>query len=125
MKSVQELNAIKEKHKNDVTIRTSDYEMRIIVGMGNSGIVAGARDILKELVKKIEEEGLSGRVIVTQEARVSRVGHNPVVKIMENSIKTAVYSNVTVEMADRIVEEHIKNGKIINEYILHEEEDKA
>lgn len=125
MKSLQELNAIKEKHKNDVTIRTSDYEMRIIVGMGNSGIVAGARDILKELVKKIEEEGLSGRVIVTQEARVSRVGHNPVVKIMENSIKTAVYSNVTVEMADRIVEEHIKNGKIINEYILHEEEDKA
>lgn len=124
MKSLQELNAIKEKHKNDVTIRTSDYEMRIIVGMGNSGIVAGARDILKELVKKIEEEGLSGRVIVTQEARVSRVGHNPVVKIMENSIKTAVYSNVTVEMADRIVEEHIKNGKIINEYILHEE-DKA
>lgn len=125
MKSLQELNAIKEKHKNDVTIRTSDYEMRIIVGMGNSGIVAGARDILKELVKKIEEEGLSGRVIVTQEARVSRVGHNPVVKIMENSIKTAVYSNVTVEMADRIVEEHIKNGKIINEYILHDEEDKA
>ena len=122
MKSLQELNAIKEKHKNDVTIRTSDYEMRIIVGMGNSGIVAGARDILKELVKKIEEEGLSGRVIVTQEARVSRVCYNPVVKIMENSIKTAVYSNVTAEMADRIVEEHIKNGKIINEYILHEED---
>lgn len=122
MKSLQELNAIKDKHKNDVTIRTSDYEIRIIVGMGNSGIVAGARDILKELVKKVEEEGLSGRVIVTQEARVSRVGHNPVVKIMENSIKTAVYSNVTAEMADRIVEEHIKNGKIINEYILHEED---
>lgn len=122
MKSLQELNAIKDMHKNDVTIRTSDYEIRIIVGMGNSGIVAGARDILKELVKKVEEEGLSGRVIVTQEARVSRVGHNPVVKIMENSIKTAVYSNVTTEMADRIVEEHIKNGKIINEYILHEED---
>lgn len=120
MKSVDELNAIKNKYINNVSIRTSDYDIRIIVGMGNSGLVAGARDILKAFVKKIENEGLNGKVIVTQEARVSKVGFNPVVKIVENGVKTAKYANVTVEMADRIVEEHIKGGKIINEYILDE-----
>lgn len=120
MKSVQELNAIRDKYKSSVTIRTSDYETRIIVGMGNSGIVAGARDILKAIVKKVEDEGLSGRVIVTQEARVSKVGYNPVVKIIEDSVKTAVYANVTAEMAERIVDEHIKGGRIIDEYLLKE-----
>ena len=120
MKSVQELNAIRDKYKSSVTIRTSDYETRIIVGMGNSGIVAGARDILKAIVKKLEDEGLSGRVIVTQEARVSKVGCNPVVKIIEDSVKTAVYANVTAEMAERIVDEHIKGGRIIDEYLLKE-----
>lgn len=123
MKSIDELNAIKQQYKNSVNIRTSDYEIRIIVGMGNSGLVAGARDILKELVKLVEQEGLNGRVIVTQEARVSKVGHNPVVKIVENGIKTAVYSGVTVEMAERIVEEHIKNGRIVEEFLLTEGEE--
>ncbi|MGN1421236.1 MAG: (2Fe-2S) ferredoxin domain-containing protein [Eubacterium sp.] len=121
MKSVDELNAIKEKYKSGVAIRTDDYETRIVVGMGNSGLVAGARDIMKVLVKKIDEEGLSGKVIITQEARVSKVGHNPVVKIVENGVKTAKYANVTKEMAERIVEEHIKGGKIIEEFLLIEE----
>lgn len=121
MKSLDELNAIRDKYKSDVTIRTSDYETRIIVGMGNSGLVAGARDILKEFVKQIEAEGLSGKVIITQEARVSKVGHNPVVKIVEDGVKTAVYSNVRLDMVNRIIDEHIKGGKIVDEYLLKEE----
>lgn len=121
MKSIDELNAIKQEYRSAVTIRTSDYETRIIVGMGNSGLVAGARDILKAIVKQVEDEGLSGKVIVTQEARVSKVGCNPVVKIVEDGVKTAVYANVTVDMARRIVDEHIINGKIVEEYILNEE----
>lgn len=121
MKSIDELNEIKNQYRSDVTIRTSDYDVRIIVGMGNSGLVAGARDILKVIVQRIEDEGLSGKVIVTQEARVSKVGHNPVVKIVEDGVKTAVYSNVTAEMADRIIDEHIIGGKIVDEYLLKEE----
>jgi NADP-reducing hydrogenase subunit HndB len=121
MKSLAELNAIKEEYRSSIAIRTSDYETRIIVGMGNSGLVAGARDILKTIVNKVNEEGLGGKVIVTQEARVSRVGHNPVVKIVEDGVKTTMYANVTKEMATRIVEEHIKNGKIIEEYILKDD----
>lgn len=123
MKSLDELNAIKQEYKSAVTIRTSDYETRVIVGMGNSGLVAGARDILKVIVKEIEEEGLSGKVIVMQEARVSRVGRNPVVKIVEDGVKTAVYSNVTAEMAHRIIQEHVINGNIVEDYILREEEE--
>lgn len=123
MKSIEELNEIKEKYKSSVAIRTSDYDIRIIVGMGNSGLVSGARDILKAIVKEIDDENLSGQVIVTQEARVSKVGHNPVVKIVENGVKTAVYANVTREMAHRIVQEHIKGGKIIEEYLYIPDEE--
>lgn len=125
MKSIDELNEIKDKYKNEVTIRTSDYETRIVVGMGNSGLVAGARDILKAIVKKVEEDGLSGRVIVTQEARVSKVGCNPVVKIVEDGVKTAKYANVTAQMAERIVDEHVKGGKIIEEYLLKEDNEEV
>lgn len=121
MKTIEELNVIKEQYKSSVAIRTEAYRVRIVVGMGNSGLVSGARDILKTLVNRIEEDGLSGQVIVTQEARTSKVGHNPVVKIIENGVKTAVYSNVTKDIAMRIVDEHIKDGKILEEYLYKED----
>lgn len=124
MKSLEELNAIKQEYKSAVLIRTSDYGTRIIIGMGNSGIVAGARDILKTIVEEIDKEDLNGSVIVMQEARVSRVGCNPVVKIVEDGVKTAVYANVTSDMARRIIKEHIINGNIIEEYLLKESENK-
>ncbi len=118
MKSIEELNAIKREYRNAVAVRTQDYNIRIVVGMGNSGLVAGARDILKALVEMIEEAGLSGKVIVTQMARVSRVGRNPVVEVVEDGETTAIYSNVTVDMARRIVAEHIKGGSIVEEYLM-------
>lgn len=121
MKTLSELNSIKEQYRSSVAIRTEDYDIRVVVGMGNSGLVSGARDIFKTLVKRIEEDGLSGRVIVTQEARVSKVGYNPVVRIIDKGIKTATYSNVTKEIALRIVDEHIKDGKIVKEHLLVEE----
>lgn len=123
MKSLDELNAIKQEYKSAVLIRTSDYGTRIIIGMGNSGIVAGARDILKTIVEEIDKEDLNGKVIVMQEARVSRVGCNPVVKIVEDGVKTAVYGNVTSDMARRIIKEHIINGNIVEEYLLKEKEE--
>ncbi|MCD7796159.1 MAG: hypothetical protein LUG95_00570 [Clostridiales bacterium] len=61
MKSVKELDEIKRKYKDKVNIRTSDYETRIIVGMGNSGIVAGARDVLKVIVQKGKRTDLTAR----------------------------------------------------------------
>ncbi len=123
MKSVKELDEIKRKYKDKVNIRTSDYETRIIVGMGNSGIVAGARDVLKVIVQKVEEDGLNGKVIVTQEARISRSGYNPVVCIVEHGITEVTYGNVTNEIAARIVDEHIKDGKIIEEYVIPDKKD--
>lgn len=121
MKTVDELNAIKNEYKNSIAVRTNDYDIRVVVGMGNSGLVAGARDVMKTLVEEIDKEGLSGKVIVTQEARVSRPGYNPVVCIVENHINTVTYINVTAEKAQRIVKEHIKGGKVVEEYVLPDE----
>lgn len=121
MKTVDELNAIKNEYKNSIAVRTNDYDIRVVVGMGNSGLVAGARDIMKILVEEIDKEGLSGKVIVAQEARVSRPDYNPVVCIVENHINTVTYINITAEKAQRIVKEHIKGGKVVEEYVLPDE----
>ena len=122
MKSVEELNAIRDKYKNDISIRTDEKEFLLVVGMGNSGIVSGARDILHELVRLVEDNNLTDRVRVMQKAKTAIPGHNPVVKLYEGRELT-VYTGVTKEIAKIIVEEHIMKGNIIDEYIFKDEEE--
>ena len=47
MKSLAELEAIREKMKGKVAIRdTADNTVRVVVGMATCGIAAGARPVL-------------------------------------------------------------------------------
>lgn len=122
MKSLEELNAIRDKHRNDITIRTDEKDFLLVVGMGNSGIVSGARDILHELVRLVEDNNLTDKVRVMQKAKAAIAGHNPVVKLYDGR-KLTIYADVTKEIAKIIVEEHIMKGNILEEYTFKKEEE--
>lgn len=120
--TIDELNAIKAQYKNDVTIRTDEKPFLLVVGMGNSGIVAGARDILHELVRLVEDNDLTDKVRVMQKAKATISGHNPVVKLYDGRELT-VYADVTKEIAKLIIEERIMKGNILSEYEYKGEEE--
>lgn len=122
MKSVDELNAIRDKYRNNIRIRTDEKEFLLVVGMGNSGLVAGARDILHELVNLVEANGLTDRVRVMQKAKATIPGHNPVVKLYEGRELT-IYADVTREIAKHIIEERIMKGNPLDEYVFKGEEE--
>lgn len=120
--TIDELNAIKAQYRNDVTIRTDEKPFLLVVGMGNSGIVAGARDILHELVRLVEDNNLTDKVRVMQKAKASISGHNPVVKLYDDRELT-VYADVTKEIAKLIIEERIMKGNTLSEYEYKGEEE--
>lgn len=121
MKSVDELNAIKQQYIDNIEIRTDEKPIKVIVGMGNSGMVSGARDILHNLVELVSNKGLSHKVLVMQEARVSIPGKNPVVKIMDDGIEEVTYINVDNVLAERIVNEHLLKGVILQDHVYNQE----
>ena len=55
MKSLAELQAIKDKMKNKVVLREGSGEIRVVVGMATCGIAAGARPVMKALMDEIEK----------------------------------------------------------------------
>ena len=56
---IDELNAIKDKMKNQVTLRAEDPDStKVLVAMGTCGIAAGARDVLKA-----EKHLIGGQVV--------------------------------------------------------------
>ena len=121
MKSVDELNAIKQQYIDNIEIRTDEKPIKVIVGMGNSGMVSGARDILHKMVELVSKKGLSHKVLVMQEARVSIPGKNPVIKIIDEGIEEVTYVNVDSVLAERIVDEHLLKGIILQDHVYNQE----
>ena len=62
MKSLAELQAIKEKMQGKVALREGSSDKRVVVGMATCGIAAGARPVLNAFVEQVNEAGLTASV---------------------------------------------------------------
>lgn len=118
MKSLAELQAIKEKMKNKVVLREGINEFRVVVGMATCGIAAGARPVLNTIVEAVNENGLADSVSVSQTGCIGLCQFEPIVEVYEPGKEKVTYVKVDPEKAKRIVSDHIKGGKVIAEYTL-------
>ena len=118
MKSLAELAAIREQMKDKVAIRTGSGEIRVVVGMATCGISAGARPVLSTFVEEIANAGLADKVMVTQTGCIGICQYEPVVEIFEDGKDKVTYVKMTSDKAKRVVEEHLKGGKPVEEYLI-------
>lgn len=118
MKSLEELMAIKAKMQDKVSVRTSSGDVRVVVGMATCGIAAGARPVLNAFVEGVANAGLTEKVQVTQTGCIGICQYEPVVEVFEKDKEKVTYVKMTAEKAQRVVEEHIKGGKIVTEYTI-------
>ncbi len=115
--NLEELKKIREKAQKDVELRQKQSRIRIVVGMGTSGIAAGARDVLKTFVEEVSRRNL-GDVIVTQTGERGLSSQEPMVEIFEEGKPTVVYGNMDVEKTKRVVVEHVVNGNPVSELAI-------
>ncbi len=118
MKSLAELKAIKEKMKDKVVLREGSADVRIVVGMATCGIAAGARPVLNAIVEAVNEGGLSDKATVTQTGCIGLCQYEPIVEVFEADKEKVTYVKMDAEKAKRVVEEHIKGGKVVAEYTI-------
>lgn len=118
MKSLAELQAIKDKMKDKVILREGVNDIRVVVGMATCGIAAGARPVLSTLVEEVNKEGISDKVTVSQTGCIGLCQLEPIVEVFEAGKDKVTYVKMTSEKAKRVVEEHLKGGKVVNEYTV-------
>ncbi len=118
MKSLAELAAIREKMKDKVVLREGTNEIRVVVGMATCGIAAGARPVLNAFVEEVNKQGLSSNVTVTQTGCIGVCQYEPVVEVFEAGKEKVTYAKMTPEKVGRVVSEHLKGGKVVNEYTI-------
>lgn len=118
MKSLAELQAIKEKMRDKVILREGVNSVRVVVGMATCGIAAGARPVLNALVEGVNKEGLTENVTVSQTGCIGICQLEPIVEVFEPGKEKITYVKMTPEKAARVIEEHLKNGNVVNEYTI-------
>ena len=118
MKSLAELQAIKDKMKDKVILREGTESIRVVVGMATCGIAAGARPVLNAFVEGVNAEGLAEKVAVSQTGCVGLCQYEPIVEVYESGKEKVTYVKMTAEKAKEIVEKHIKGGTPVAEYTI-------
>jgi NADP-reducing hydrogenase subunit HndB len=118
MKSLAELQAIKDRMKDKVVLREGTSQVRVVVGMATCGIAAGARPVLNAFVEAVNESGLAGDVTVSQTGCIGICQYEPVVEVYEAGGVKTTYVKMTPEKAKTVVEKHLKGGNPVAEFTV-------
>jgi NADP-reducing hydrogenase subunit HndB len=118
MKSLKELEEIRNKTLSQIDIRKKGEGTRVVVGMATCGIAAGARPVLNAFVEEVAKRNLT-TVMVSQTGCIGACRLEPMVEVYTPGTDDKVtYVKVTPDMVGRIVAEHIVNGHPVTEYTI-------
>ena len=119
MKSIEELMAIRDKTRKNMTVRedTGDSKIRVVVGMATCGIAAGARPVLNAFVDEIAKRDVKG-VSVQQTGCIGMCQYEPIVEVTEPGKEKVTYVKMTPQKAVRVVNDHIVNGNPVAEFTV-------
>ena len=118
MKSLAELQAIREKTLNRINLRKEEGEAtRVVIGMATCGIAAGARPVMLAFMDEIQKRGLQ-HVTVSQTGCIGMCRLEPMVDVIMPGQEKVTYVHMTPEKVGRVVAEHIVNGRPVEEYTI-------
>ena len=118
MKSLAELQAIRERAKAQMNMRQENPDaIRVLVGMATCGIAAGARPVLTAFADEIAKRGLQN-VTVTQTGCIGICQYEPVVEIEVPGEEKVTYVKMTPEKAVRVVNDHLVNKNVVAEFTI-------
>ncbi|MBR2338451.1 MAG: (2Fe-2S) ferredoxin domain-containing protein [Clostridia bacterium] len=118
MKSIAELQALREKARANMQVREGSHDgTRVVVGMATCGIAAGARPVLNAFADEVAKRQLK-QVAVVQTGCIGMCQFEPIVEVLVPGKEKVTYGKVTPEKVARIVADHLVNGNPVVEYTV-------
>lgn len=119
MKTIADLEAIRQKTLDKVGLRKDDKEntTRVVVGMATCGIAAGARPVMLAFMDEIARRNMQN-VTVSQTGCIGMCRLEPMVDVFVPGQEKVTYVKLTPEKVSRIVVEHLANGHPVEEYVI-------
>jgi NADP-reducing hydrogenase subunit HndB len=115
LKSLEDLRRAREEAQRVLKTRV-DTGTTITVGMGTCGIAAGARDTMRALLEELERRSIDAHV--TTVGCIGICVKEPLVDIEQAGKPRISYANVNPDMVPRLIEEHLIQGKPVEEWVV-------
>jgi NADP-reducing hydrogenase subunit HndB len=122
MKSIAELDEIRKKTLEQISLRSNEDGIRVVIGMATCGIAAGARPVMKAFMEEISKRNLKN-VTVSMTGCIGVCKLEPVVEVLDKDGNKVTYVKMTPEKAARVVLEHIVNGNVCTDLTIGAQED--
>ena len=118
--SVEDLRHIKEKTAAEMALRQIPASIRITVHIGDCGLEAGARDVMKAFIKALEKTDRRDiRLLAADCPDPENCGNEPKVTVEAEDGPPVVYQKVTPEKAEEIFSSHIIGGTVLTDYVMN------
>ena len=118
MKTLEELMALRDAAKANLTARDDSTEItRVVVGMATCGIAAGARPVMNKFVEETAKRNLTN-VTVAQTGCIGMCQYEPIAEVMVPGQEKVTYVQLTEEKVAKIIVDHIVNGNPVVEYTV-------
>ena len=119
MKTLAELQAIREKMQAQINLRAEDHShIRVVVGMATCGIAAGARPVLNTFANEIQARKLTDRIAVTQTGCIGLCQYEPIVEVTVPGQEKVTYIRMTPDKALEVIERHLLGGHVVTSYTM-------
>jgi NADP-reducing hydrogenase subunit HndB len=116
--TLEELRKLRGEKKQEMEMRdSSNKSIQVVVGMGTSGIAAGAKDALKAFTEELNKYGLTN-VALRQTGSIGLDHAEPVVEVKMPGMPDTIYGRVDAKVARQIVEQHIIGKQLVNEHVF-------
>jgi len=116
--SRKELAELKEKFRGAVLMRlvsdVPENRIEVNVGMGECGIKAGARDILKLMFNEVTDAKLENTSVIAVDC-MGKCDVEPTVEIVFPGQAPVRYQCVNEAIAKEIIKSHVIDGKIVEQ----------
>ncbi|MBU1050466.1 (2Fe-2S) ferredoxin domain-containing protein [Candidatus Bipolaricaulota bacterium] len=114
---LEELRQIRERASKELSLRKGNARIKVVIGMGTSGIAAGARDVMAAFLDEISVRNLTD-VVVTQTGERGLASSEPVVDVLITGEPKVSYGQMTADKARRVVVEHLVNGNAVTDFVI-------
>ena len=126
---LEELNKIKKEHEQIVKVRKlvaaegeklakkTGYRKQVLVCGGTGCTSSGSKKVIVALEKALKANGLEKEILVVRTGCFGLCSLGPIMIVYPEG---AFYSQATPEGVERIVKEHLKEGKVVKELLYQE-----
>ena len=114
---IEDLARIVKEQKKITSLRDGAGRVKITVHMGTCGISAGAREIMAEVMRCVEESGAND-IIITTSGCAGLCSREPMMTVEVIEQAPVKYVDLDKKKVKEIFDEHIMKGNVVKDYAL-------